>query len=212
MSRAWALRHLPGASDRGHRVCTQHAGSGWYGSRARGGLVEGPAAAHLALHALGRLDFKDAHSSEMEPDSPHPVVINMPEISTTHLGGTMRLGKRTTVFVKKDCVTRTVTHRRPAQAVVDTVPKRVGNARIRPRRRTVRQRRYCGGAASPPLRGRDRMRVLGCSVGRSIGSGWAGSVAWGPVHALDRHPGPLRNTIPFPTPLRPRPALLLRGP
>lgn len=31
-------------------------------------------------------------------DSEHPVVINMPEISTTQLGGTMRLGDRVTVF------------------------------------------------------------------------------------------------------------------
>jgi CTP synthase len=31
-------------------------------------------------------------------DTPHPVVIYMPEVSKTHLGGTMRLGLRPTVF------------------------------------------------------------------------------------------------------------------
>jgi CTP synthase len=55
----------------------------------------------------------DAHSTEMVPGTPHPVVINMPEISVTHLGGTMRLGTRATVFVKPDCVTRACAPLRP---------------------------------------------------------------------------------------------------
>lgn len=40
----------------------------------------------------------DATSSEFVPDAKHPVVIFMPEISKTHMGGTMRLGLRPTVF------------------------------------------------------------------------------------------------------------------
>lgn len=40
------------------------------------------------------LRLSRAHSSEFEPDSPHQVVIFMPEISTTQMGGTMRLGSR----------------------------------------------------------------------------------------------------------------------
>ncbi|KAI7870478.1 CTP synthase [Spinellus fusiger] len=40
----------------------------------------------------------DAHSAEMEPETKTPVVVYMPEISKTHLGGTMRLGIRPTVF------------------------------------------------------------------------------------------------------------------
>ncbi|KAI8393553.1 CTP synthase [Radiomyces spectabilis] len=40
----------------------------------------------------------DAHSAEMEPETKTPVVVYMPEISKTHLGGTMRLGLRATVF------------------------------------------------------------------------------------------------------------------
>ncbi|KAF8624934.1 hypothetical protein AX15_005631 [Amanita polypyramis BW_CC] len=44
------------------------------------------------------LDLSGATSGEFEPETPHPVVIFMPEISRTHMGGTMRLGLRPTVF------------------------------------------------------------------------------------------------------------------
>jgi len=40
----------------------------------------------------------EAHSAELLPSTPDPVVIFMPEISKTHLGGTMRLGLRQTTF------------------------------------------------------------------------------------------------------------------
>jgi CTP synthase len=40
----------------------------------------------------------DAESAEFNPDTPTPVVVYMPEISKTHMGGTMRLGLRPTVF------------------------------------------------------------------------------------------------------------------
>ena len=39
---------------------------------------------------------------QVDDKTTHPVVVDMPEISKTHMGGTMRLGLRTTVF-KKDC-------------------------------------------------------------------------------------------------------------
>ncbi|GBE87448.1 CTP synthase [Sparassis latifolia] len=39
-----------------------------------------------------------ATSMEFDKDTPHPLIIFMPEISKTHLGGTMRLGLRPTVF------------------------------------------------------------------------------------------------------------------
>lgn len=39
-----------------------------------------------------------AHSAELMESTPDPVIIFMPEISKTHLGGTMRLGLRPTVF------------------------------------------------------------------------------------------------------------------
>jgi len=40
-----------------------------------------------------------AISTEFEETTEHPVIIYMPEISKTHMGGTMRLGLRPTVFV-----------------------------------------------------------------------------------------------------------------
>lgn len=43
-------------------------------------------------------DLADAHSSELVPNTPHPVICFMPEISKTHMGGTMRLGLRPTIF------------------------------------------------------------------------------------------------------------------
>lgn len=39
-----------------------------------------------------------ANSSELAPQSPHQVICFMPEISKTHMGGTMRLGLRPTIF------------------------------------------------------------------------------------------------------------------
>src|SRR5258708_3539315 len=40
-----------------------------------------------------------AISTELEETTEHPVIIYMPEISKTHMGGTMRLGLRPTVFL-----------------------------------------------------------------------------------------------------------------
>lgn len=40
----------------------------------------------------------------MNPDTPHPLVIDMPEHHPGQMGGTMRLGKRTTVFKNKNSV------------------------------------------------------------------------------------------------------------
>lgn len=51
------------------------------------------------------LGWKDANSSEVNSETPYPVVIDMPEISKTHMGGTMRLGLRRTQFVK-ECLTK----------------------------------------------------------------------------------------------------------
>ncbi|KAF8580186.1 CTP synthase [Ramaria rubella] len=42
--------------------------------------------------------LSNANSTELVSDTPDPVVIYMPEVSRTHLGGTMRLGLRPTVF------------------------------------------------------------------------------------------------------------------
>lgn len=42
--------------------------------------------------------LEGATSTEFDGETQHPVVIYMPEISKTHLGGTMRLGLRPTIF------------------------------------------------------------------------------------------------------------------
>ncbi|CAG8465142.1 4200_t:CDS:10 [Ambispora gerdemannii] len=42
--------------------------------------------------------LKGANSEELDPETNHKVVIYMPEVSRTHLGGTMRLGLRPTKF------------------------------------------------------------------------------------------------------------------
>jgi CTP synthase len=45
------------------------------------------------------LGMEGANSTEIDAGCAHPVVMFMPEGSTTHLGGTMRLGSRRTLFV-----------------------------------------------------------------------------------------------------------------
>lgn len=44
------------------------------------------------------MNWKDANTTEIDPDTPYPVVIDMPEHNSGQMGGTMRLGKRTTIF------------------------------------------------------------------------------------------------------------------
>ena len=50
------------------------------------------------------LNLADAHSTEMEPETKNPAVIFMPEGSKTHMGGTMRLGSRRTIFQTQECI------------------------------------------------------------------------------------------------------------
>jgi CTP synthase len=62
-----------------------------------GRCLESPPARGYSLTASS---CSDAHSAELLPNTPHPTIVFMPEISKTHLGGTMRLGLRPTVFDK----------------------------------------------------------------------------------------------------------------
>jgi CTP synthase len=55
----------------------------------------------VARNVLG---WKGANSTEFRDNAQPAVVIYMPEISKTQLGGTMRLGKRKTVFRDKDSI------------------------------------------------------------------------------------------------------------
>ena len=49
------------------------------------------------------LGMKGANSTEFDENVEYPAVIFMPEISKTHLGGTMRLGSRPTIWQVEDC-------------------------------------------------------------------------------------------------------------
>ncbi|XP_015521042.1 CTP synthase [Neodiprion pinetum] len=54
--------------------------------------------ARNVLHLIG------ANSTEIEPDTNHPIVIDMPEHNQGQMGGTMRLGKRRTRFTAANSV------------------------------------------------------------------------------------------------------------
>jgi CTP synthase len=49
------------------------------------------------------LGMEGANSAEFEEDPPHAAIVFMPEISKTHMGGTMRLGTKPTPFLVDDC-------------------------------------------------------------------------------------------------------------
>ena len=55
--------------------------------------------------ARSQLGHADAHSAEFSKETKHPMVVFMPEVSRTHMGGTMRLGARRTVLSRPTCVT-----------------------------------------------------------------------------------------------------------
>jgi CTP synthase len=62
-------------------------------------VLEIPGVYITPLHSFHRSSsLLDATSTEFVIDAKHPVIIFMPEISKTHMGGTMRLGLRPTVF------------------------------------------------------------------------------------------------------------------
>uniref|UniRef100_U5EWV8 CTP synthase n=1 Tax=Corethrella appendiculata TaxID=1370023 RepID=U5EWV8_9DIPT len=54
------------------------------------------------------LHLPDANSTEVNPTTENPLVIDMPEHHPGIMGGTMRLGKRTTVFKKEKSVIKTL--------------------------------------------------------------------------------------------------------
>ena len=52
------------------------------------------------------LGLENANSTEFDENTPTPAIIFMPEISKTHMGGTMRLGTKPTPFLVDDCKIR----------------------------------------------------------------------------------------------------------
>lgn len=57
--------------------------------------------AMVVEYARNVLNWKNADSTEFEENTPHPVVLFMPEIDKTTMGGTMRLGIRPTRFTHR---------------------------------------------------------------------------------------------------------------
>uniref|UniRef100_A0A6M2DSW7 CTP synthase n=1 Tax=Xenopsylla cheopis TaxID=163159 RepID=A0A6M2DSW7_XENCH len=57
-------------------------------------------------YARNVLKLQNANTTEIDPSTKDPLVIDMPEHHTGTLGGTMRLGKRTTIFKDKDSLLR----------------------------------------------------------------------------------------------------------
>ena len=49
------------------------------------------------------LGMENANSTEFDENTPQPAVVFMPEISKTHMGGTMRVGTKPTPFLVEDC-------------------------------------------------------------------------------------------------------------
>lgn len=58
-------------------------------------------------YARNVLCLTEAHSTEFNENSAHPVIVFMPEVSRTHMGGTMRLGSRRTLLTVRDDFERT---------------------------------------------------------------------------------------------------------
>mmetsp|Transcript_24339 Transcript_24339/g.53153 ORF Transcript_24339/g.53153 Transcript_24339/m.53153 type:complete len:702 (-) Transcript_24339:362-2467(-) len=56
-------------------------------------------------YARSVLGYTTAHSAEFDEDTAHKLIVFMPEISRTHMGGTMRLGSRRTVLKTPQCMT-----------------------------------------------------------------------------------------------------------
>ncbi|KAG9332048.1 hypothetical protein JZ751_016181 [Albula glossodonta] len=61
------------------------------------------AVCEFARNVLG---WEDANSTEFDPETKHPVVIDMPEHNPGQMGGTMRLGKRRTIFKTSNSILR----------------------------------------------------------------------------------------------------------
>ncbi|PNH09172.1 CTP synthase 1 [Tetrabaena socialis] len=100
---------------------------------ARMGKLKGMSA-EIAVIEFARnvLGLAEANSTEFAPGTPHPAVVFMPEVSTTHMGGTMRLGSRRTVLQSMNCLSAKLyqrevyideRHRHRYEVNPDLVPK-----------------------------------------------------------------------------------------
>ncbi|KAG6436044.1 hypothetical protein SASPL_100925 [Salvia splendens] len=74
------------------------------------GLEIGVSKISVIEFARNVLGMERANSSEFDKDTPNSVVIFMPEGSKTHMGSTMRLGSRRTLFQSPDCLAAKLYH------------------------------------------------------------------------------------------------------
>ncbi|KAK2518534.1 Ctps1 [Columba guinea] len=74
--------------------------------RGRGGPVNAGHGMSDFMFLTTERNIADANSTEFDPKTAHPVVIDMPEHNPGQMGGTMRLGKRRTLFQTKNSIMR----------------------------------------------------------------------------------------------------------
>lgn len=67
----------------------------------------------VAEFARNVLNWEDANTTEVNPTTEHPVVVDMPEHNPGQMGGTMRLGKRRTVFKVQKSTLKTLYKNQP---------------------------------------------------------------------------------------------------
>jgi CTP synthase len=95
------------------------------------------------------LGLAEAHSAEFDEATPHPLIVFMPEVSRTQMGGTMRLGSRRTVLRSSNCKSAALY----GGVTAFDVRQRV----VEPQALASRSRRIArapaAGAPPPPLRG-----------------------------------------------------------
>uniref|UniRef100_Q5XHA8-2 Isoform 2 of CTP synthase 1-A n=1 Tax=Xenopus laevis TaxID=8355 RepID=Q5XHA8-2 len=72
---------------------------GGFGVRGTEGKIQA-----IAWARKQKKPFLDANSTEFNPKTSHPVVIDMPEHNPGQMGGTMRLGKRRTIFHSQNSI------------------------------------------------------------------------------------------------------------
>jgi CTP synthase len=64
-------------------------------------------------YARSELGWDDANSTEFNENTKHPVVMFMPEVSASQMGGTMRLGNRVTIIKDPDSLAGKIYNRQP---------------------------------------------------------------------------------------------------
>ncbi|CAB4069151.1 pyrG [Lepeophtheirus salmonis] len=75
---------------------------GWFFASVKESLFRAGLQIAAIEFARNVLNLKNANSTETDSNTPHPIVIDMPEHTEGDLGGTMRLGLRRTIFKREN--------------------------------------------------------------------------------------------------------------